>query len=82
MYWVLSKSILLLREQNKVEKSDAIQSQIDNITKLIFSKSIIAEDRAYENLPESLKAKLEGISFLKEPFDLFEVVEGVWGEPQ
>ncbi|NMH66587.1 hypothetical protein [Shewanella salipaludis] len=78
----LSKSILVLEEQNKLDNSTAITSQIEGIRKLIFSKNIIAEERAYDNLPISLKEKLEKIEFLKKPFDLFEVIEQAWDAPQ
>jgi len=78
----LASSLLLLQEQNVVEKSKEIEEQILVIRQLIFSKTSITTTIEYEKLPVKTKADLNKIDFLKKPFDLFQVIEGAWGVPQ
>jgi len=78
----LASSLLLLQEQNVVEKSKEIEEQILVIRQLIFSKTSITTKLEYEKLPVKTKADLNEIDFLKKPFDLFRVIEGAWGVPQ
>lgn len=77
----LANSLLLLQEQNLVDKSNDIQEQIFIIRKLVFSKNSILAKIEYEKLSSKLKLDLDAIDFLKQPFDLFQVIENSWGEP-
>jgi len=78
----LARAILILQEQNKVEKSQAISEQIKNIRLLVFPKSTVASAREYENLTENIKTQLESIESLKKPFNPMVIIEQVWGAPQ
>lgn len=77
----LANSLLLLQEQNLLEKSGAINNQIEVIRKLVFSKTSLSTKAEYDKLSPKIKYDLAEIDFLKKPFDLFVVIEGVWGIP-
>ena len=77
----LANSLLILQEQNSVEKSAVIEEQIYLIRKLVFSKTTIAANIEYSKLPPEIQSKLNAIDFLKYPFDIIEVIEGTWGVP-
>ncbi len=77
----LASSLLLLQEQNLVDKSKEIEEQIFLIRKLVFSKTSISPQIEFDKLPSNIKSDLNKICFLKQPFDLFQVIEGAWGMP-
>jgi len=77
----LANSLLILQEQNSVEKSDVIEEQIYLIRTLVFSKTTITPNIVYSKLPPEIQSKLNSIDFLKHPFDIFKVIEGAWGVP-
>ena len=77
----LANSLLILQEQNSVEKSAVIEEQVYLIRKLVFSKTTIAPNIEYSKLSPEMQSKLNSIEFLKHPFDMIEVIEGAWGVP-
>lgn len=77
----LANSLLILQEQNSVEKSAVIEEQVFLIRKLVFSRSSILSNVEYSKLSPEIQSELDSIEFLKQPFDLFKVIEGAWGVP-
>ncbi|WP_432453306.1 MULTISPECIES: hypothetical protein [unclassified Agarivorans] len=77
----LANSLLILEEQNALEKSSVIKEQVHLIRKLVFSKTSIQPNIEYSQLSPGLQSKLNKIDFLKYPFDMFVVIEGAWGLP-
>lgn len=77
----LANSLLILEEQNTLEKSSVIEEQVSLIRKLVFSKTSIQPNIEYSQLSPELQSELNQIDFLKHPFDMFVVIEGAWGAP-
>lgn len=77
-YASLLETLSSLEMENKEANNPAVATQIDTIKTVLFTNSVIAQEREFTELSEKIRIELGAIEQFQTPFNLFDTFERAW----